>query len=773
MSRRLSHKCCRRRPTTPPRAPLGLLKLEAREVPATFTVNTNVDTTDAGTGLMALRQAIIAANASSDPINIIELQPNTTYNLTTPGAGEDNGATGDLDIKKSLIINGRGSVVDGGQFDRVFDIHGDVDNEALQVTMNDLTIQNGTVIGDSGGTTLDGDGGGIRFVATLNTLDFPKSLTLSNCNIQENLAEGASDTVTPSAGSAQGGGIYLDGVNLSMTDSTLSGNAARGGFMVADASGYSFGGHGYGGGLFLQQDGSVTLTRIKVFDNTAVGAPSANKPALYGYGGDGRGGGLYTALAGATFSISDSEFTGNSAFGGGGEGITVGVGGTAKYGGMGVEGGGAEALRCTFAFNTATGGGVSSDNATSGGGWGGGASVARMDNCTVAGNSVQSGDIHGITSTSTEGAAWGGGVYGATSLFNCTVAGNTATGGFNSDHYEPAQGGGIYASGTTLYSTLVVNNTISPNIGSNGPDVYGGTSNGHNLIGNGGGAGSTFGSANNDLVYSFTAPVNWIVPLADNGGPTRTIALLPGSPAIDAGANVANGANLSSDQRGLPFARNVQVLGTQSDGDYTDIGAFEMQQQSPPLILGVVVNDGAAQRSEVTSITVTFSTIVTLPANPADAFQLVVTGTTTTVGLTADTSLSRPTQTVVRLTFSGSQTEFTSLKDGMYTLTVFAGSVTNSAGVNLDGDHDGVAGGNYISPTDHYLVPGLDLYRIFGDANGDGVVDQQDLGIFRGAFNTSAGNPNYLWYLDWNNDGNIDQIDLGQFRLRFNQSVFP
>jgi hypothetical protein len=55
-----------------------------------------------------------------------------------------------------------------------------------------------------------------------------------------------------------------------------------------------------------------------------------------------------------------------------------------------------------------------------------------------------------------------------------------------------------------------------------------------------------------------------LLPLAANGGPTRTHALTPGSPAIDAGNNLAS---LTSDQRGAGFPRVV--------GAAADIGAFE------------------------------------------------------------------------------------------------------------------------------------------------------------------------------------------------------
>jgi hypothetical protein len=58
-------------------------------------------------------------------------------------------------------------------------------------------------------------------------------------------------------------------------------------------------------------------------------------------------------------------------------------------------------------------------------------------------------------------------------------------------------------------------------------------------------------------------------PLADNGGPTKTHALLPGSPAIDAG----NRSGLSVDQRG--YKRPINVIGIPNVSDGADIGAYE------------------------------------------------------------------------------------------------------------------------------------------------------------------------------------------------------
>lgn len=65
-------------------------------------------------------------------------------------------------------------------------------------------------------------------------------------------------------------------------------------------------------------------------------------------------------------------------------------------------------------------------------------------------------------------------------------------------------------------------------------------------------------------------------PLADNGGPTLTHALLGGSPAIDAGDPAAAGGN---DQRGTPFLRVFDGDGV--NGARVDMGALEAQPKQP------------------------------------------------------------------------------------------------------------------------------------------------------------------------------------------------
>ena len=112
-----------------------------------------------------------------------------------------------------------------------------------------------------------------------------------------------------------------------------------------------------------------------------------------------------------------------------------------------------------------------------------------------------------------------------------------------------------------LYDSIVVRNTDSDG---SAEDIRGSVSpaSAYNLVGND--RTNILTAANHNLL-NVTEP--GLGPLADNGGPTRTMALLPGSPAIDAGPNAAvdaNGNPLLTDQRGLPRLVNGAV----------DIGAF-------------------------------------------------------------------------------------------------------------------------------------------------------------------------------------------------------
>jgi hypothetical protein len=104
--------------------------------------------------------------------------------------------------------------------------------------------------------------------------------------------------------------------------------------------------------------------------------------------------------------------------------------------------------------------------------------------------------------------------------------------------------------------------------------------------------------------------------------------------------------------------------------------------------------------------------------------------------------------------FGGEETAFGSLNDGRYTLTTLAGQIS-AGGTALDGNGDGTGGDNYV------LADAGGLFRFYGDVNGDQVVNGLDLGFFRAAFGTAAGDPAYPGYLDFNGDGAVNGLDFG------------
>src|SRR5262249_25462350 len=146
-----------------------------------------------------------------------------------------------------------------------------------------------------------------------------------------------------------------------------------------------------------------------------------------------------------------------------------------------------------------------------------------------------------------------------------------------------------------------------------------------------------------------------------------------------------------------------------------------------PQVAGIVVNDGTVQRSRVTSVTVNFDVPITLPSPPESAFHLARQSDNGAVGLIASLAGGTKTTTVT-LTFTGSLTEFDSLADGRYTLTFLANQLQGAGGY-LDGDGNGVGGDDYVVVG----APGVgpNLFRLFGDSNGDGDTDASDFLAFR------------------------------------------
>ncbi|HEX8890651.1 MAG TPA: Calx-beta domain-containing protein, partial [Pyrinomonadaceae bacterium] len=179
-----------------------------------------------------------------------------------------------------------------------------------------------------------------------------------------------------------------------------------------------------------------------------------------------------------------------------------------------------------------------------------------INNSTISGNST-SGDGSGIYNTRTSAAA-------TLTITNSTISGNSTTTGL----------GAISTSSgatTKLSNTIVAGNFKGVNPSDINSSVD--PSSSFNLIGTGGSGGLTNGVNNNQVGVADAR----LAPLAFNGGTTQTHALLPGSPALDAGSNtIATNAGLTTDQRGAGFNRSVD--GPDADTTATvDIGAFEAQ----------------------------------------------------------------------------------------------------------------------------------------------------------------------------------------------------
>ena len=332
------------------------------------------------------------------------------------------------------------------------------------------------------------------------------------------------------AGFAQGGGIYLDEhVTATIADCVLTNNYTGdiGGAIFID---------GYGGGAML------TVLNSTITGNTAGNTNNG-----------GSGAGIYSSAD--VLTIIDSTISNNTAWiggdlsGGGGGGI-VNVNGTLEISnttigsnGAGVSGGGISGYGTITITNSTISGNVAGFTQPGETGLGGGiysSGTLTVTNCTISGNSA-----HGSTF---KGGGVGGGIYngnGSADVGNSTL----------SDNQADVHGGSIYG-GTFDIGNSILNGGSPENIST--ATV---TSHGYNVCSDDGGG---FLNSPGDQIN--TNPM--IGPLQDNGGPTLTHALLPGSPAINAGDPNFTPPPFN-DQRGAPFVRvfNGRI----------DIGSFEVQ----------------------------------------------------------------------------------------------------------------------------------------------------------------------------------------------------
>ncbi|MSM39796.1 MAG: hypothetical protein GJT30_09295 [Geobacter sp.] len=201
---------------------------------------------------------------------------------------------------------------------------------------------------------------------------------------------------------------------------------------------------------------------------------------------------------------------------------------------------------CVFSANTAT--------ASGGAIYSGGAMTVSdtllSGNSAVYGGAISSSGALALTNVTlaANSASSGGGLYNAASgtatLLNATIAGNSAA----------VRGGGAENAGTLTFKNTIIADNSAPT----GPEIYGSvTSQGYNLI-----RVTTDAVIGGDTTGNITGQNPLLGTLANNGGPSFTMALLSGSPAI--GAGTCTGAP-TADQRGMARPQNVTC----------DMGAYE------------------------------------------------------------------------------------------------------------------------------------------------------------------------------------------------------
>ncbi len=410
------------------------------------------------------------------------------------------------------------------------------------------------------------------------------------------LVDGSVSIVGAGAGSTEivgAGGVarvfFLDDGDVAMSGVTVSGG---------------IGGESHGGGIWVNGDATLNMTASVVTENEA----------------DGDGGGLYVQ---GTATLTNSSVTGNDA-GAVGGGIYISSSGTVNLNGStvsqnnardggGIANEGSDTLNMTASI-------VSGNIADIDGGgiWQAWDGSANISNSTISGN-IAGGNPNG-------GGGNGGGIYddwccseGELMITASTISNNTAQGGSGGGIYSENQlvlinstvstndadedGGGIFVDGSMdMQFSTVTNNTADDDGGGmwtqGSPFVF----YANIVAGNGSGGDchhndtsvESFGSnIDSDDSCDFdqttdqpdTDPL--LGPLVANGGPTRTHALLTGSPAIDAvepptvvaiQGKVQLPSCPGTDQRGVTRPQDGDDDGTA----VCDIGAFEFVLAAEP-----------------------------------------------------------------------------------------------------------------------------------------------------------------------------------------------
>ncbi|MEW5828996.1 MAG: choice-of-anchor Q domain-containing protein [Chloroflexota bacterium] len=423
-----------------------------------------------------------------------------------------------------------------------------------------------------------------------------------------------------------GGGIYNHAGNPTLSNLIITGNYAY-----------------YLGGGMANQGGSPILTNVTFSNNSALGqgggmASESGNPTLtnvtFTDNSTSYGGGGLAVIYSANITLTDVIFSHNSAPRGGGMEFF----------------GNAALNNATFDANQATlqGGGISFDNSSSG------FASLTITNVTFSHNSSsdKGGALYINRSNSPDPV-----------LKNITFANNTAVNGNTIYNSAPAYDNGFM----TIQNSILWTD---------------GTNNGAQIVN----AGSAYVVISDSVVEGgYPGGTNIIADdpllgvLGDNGGYTRTIPLLSGSPAIDAGNDTDCAA---TDQRGI----------TRPQGAACDIGAFEYDGDAiPPSVISVTLVSTSPTSAASVDFTVTFSEPVS-GVDSAD-FALTKTGSITGYAITNVSPASGPADTYTVSVATGKY-------NGTLRLDVLNdGSIQDGAGNSLA---SGYTGGETYTITKSY-----------------------------------------------------------------------
>lgn len=797
----------RRRQSRPP--VLNLESLEDRRMLAMFTVTNTDDGQVAAAGDLpgSLRQAIFDANTNpgddtvefdssvftggnASVVRLTAGQLNVEQTLTIDGStGIEITITGDAnddDITDSLNITDVDASFGGtrGAADDLLDDNSRVLN--FSATTGDLNLK-GLII--SGGRAFFNGGGGV-YASTGNVTLIDSAVSGNSATLARGRGGGiransgavslTNSTVTGNRSDDGGGGVHTSFGAVTLNSSEISDNRTSPRFP---------GGFGFHGGGIFTSFGDVTLNDSTVSRNSAYdhgggirsasGTVTLNNSSVFGNSAS-DGGGIKTSSGNLT--LNDSTVRENSAAGfsgiGGGINTTTGqivltnssVIGNTTVGNFGFGGG---IYASPFAGAVTLINSTVSGNLASGSG-GGIYGAATLIDSTVSGNSTSGvsgvgGGIHTgngaaiiINSTVSQNYASrsGGGLHsssGAVTLNNSTIVGNESVGG----------GGGVHVNNSSEDPSLTIQNSIVAGNTDDGaasdlrPDPDSTVTIKHSLIGVADGL-TIAGNAGNWTGTAASPLDPMLGPLADNGGPTQTHALLLGSAAIDAGSNA-----LAVDQNGWPLVKDQRgfrrILDRNNDGTATaDIGAFELGGIAPlhfPVVDSVSHDEGGdlARPDLLGTFAVSFDVDVGVNADDLMIRNDTLGGTVVdSSGVTLEYDAGSRTATW----------DFSSLTldPAYYSFELSDDIVSVDGTLSLDGDFDGNPGGTFVESI-YVALP--------GDADLDGHVD-----VLSDAFHlvsnlgTTGGT---TWAQgDFNGDGNVNVLgDAFILVGRLGQSVVP